>query len=125
MFARIKQPQPVRELFAGMLREWSQSQQKNSRTQTAELQRQLPSLREQRNRLLNLRLLDEIETETFSAKGTELRDRIAALTLQLQSADRGWAEQAEMATKKCLNFRNLLQSDGLAPIAPPNAKSCK
>ncbi len=49
--------------------------------------------------MLNLRLLEEIEADTFAAKNTELRDKVAQLTLQLESADRGRAENAEMATR--------------------------
>ena len=49
--------------------------------------------------MLNLRLMEEIEADTFAAKNTELRDKIAQLTLQLESADRGRAEQTETAIK--------------------------
>ena len=34
-------------------------------------------MRVQQDRLLNLRLLDEIEADTFASKNTELRDRLA------------------------------------------------
>ena len=56
-------------------------------------------LRDQQDRLLNLRLLEEIEPDTFARKNTELRDRIAALTLQLESAHRGRDERADMAQR--------------------------
>ena len=42
----------------------------------------------QRDRGLNLRLLGEIEPATYSAKATELRDRVARLKLQLDACDR-------------------------------------
>jgi hypothetical protein len=59
----------------------------------------LTLLREQQDRLLNLRLLDEIDADTFAAKNTNLRDRIAALSLQRDAADRGREEQADLAIK--------------------------
>jgi hypothetical protein len=49
--------------------------------------------REQEDRLLNLRLLDETNADTFARKRTELRDRIANLTLQLESDNRGREER--------------------------------
>ena len=36
------------------------------------------ALRAQQDRLLNLRLLEEIDADTFARKGTEMRDRISA-----------------------------------------------
>jgi hypothetical protein len=63
------------------------------------LQRQLTSLRNQQDRLLNLRLVDEIDESTFASKNTGLRDRIATCKLQVDAADRGQDEQAELALK--------------------------
>lgn len=99
LFGRLRQPEQVREWFGRMLRLLAQDQQKVSRAEAAELQRQLSSLREQEDRLLNLRLLDEITADTFARKQTELRDRIANLRLQLESADRGREEQADLAIR--------------------------
>jgi hypothetical protein len=45
-------------------------------------------VKQQKDRLLNLLLLDEIEQETFAAKHTELRDRKAALLLQIEGSGR-------------------------------------
>lgn len=42
----------------------------------------------QQDRLLNLRLLDEIYGDTFASKSTELRDRIAAASLRVEAAKR-------------------------------------
>lgn len=47
-----------------------------SRQNMDDVQRQLTLLRQQQDQLLNLRLLQEIDCETFSRKGIELRDRI-------------------------------------------------
>jgi len=73
--------------------------QKQDEKQAAEINRQLTSLRDQKDRLLNLRLMDKIDEETFAAKNTELRDRIAQLTLQLDADDQSRAEQGELALK--------------------------
>ena len=99
ILARIKQPQPVQEWFVRMLRLWTQEHQRAARSRADELQRELTNLRGQQDRLLNLRLLDEINADTFTAKHTDLRDRIAALTVQLEAADRGRDEQADLAEK--------------------------
>lgn len=99
VLAKMKQPEPVCDWFARTLRAWAQDQQKHSRSRTDDVQRQLTMLRSQQDRLLNLRLLEEIEADTFAAKNTELRDRIAAMTLELEAADRGRDEQADLAQK--------------------------
>jgi site-specific DNA recombinase len=56
-------------------------------------------MRDQQDRLHSLRLLDEIETDPFSHKITELRDRIANVPLKLKAADRSRAEQADTAIR--------------------------
>jgi len=99
LFARIRQPEPVREWFQKMLRLWINDQQRASRSTADDIQRELTGLRDQQDRLLNLRLMNEIEAETFARKNTELRDRIAGLTLQLESAHRGRDELADLAQK--------------------------
>jgi site-specific DNA recombinase len=99
LFARIKQPEPVRDWFQTTMRAWMQDQQQESRSTADDIQRELSGLRDQQDRLLNLRLLGEIEADTFGRKNVELRDRIANLTLQLESTHRGRDENAEMAQK--------------------------
>ena len=47
------------------------------------LQRQLTLLINQRDRLVNLLIAEGIDQETHARKGTELRDKIALLKLQL------------------------------------------
>ena len=56
-------------------------------------------MRKQKDQLRNLRLLQEIDAETFAAKDTEFRDRIAALTLELEAADRASDEHANFVQK--------------------------
>ena len=55
--------------------------------------------RAQQAKLLNLRLLDEIDADSFAAKNTELRDRIATLSTQMDATDRNREEQADLALK--------------------------
>ena len=69
------------------------------RANADDIQQELSGLRDQQDRLLNLRLLGEIEAKTFGRKNTELRDRIANLTLQLESTHRGRDERVELAKK--------------------------
>jgi site-specific DNA recombinase len=99
VFKSIEQPDQVRDWFNNALRAWSKNERGQSHEQIQQLQRELTQLRQQQDRLLNLRLLEEIGTDTFAAKSTELRDRVAQLTLQLEAADRDRGEQGELAVK--------------------------
>src|SRR4051812_43783697 len=56
-------------------------------------------LRQQEDVLLNMRLLGEIEPEAYSAKATELRDRVAKLKLRFDACDRGSDETGDFASK--------------------------
>jgi site-specific DNA recombinase len=87
----------TRHWFARVLREKTRSNQEADRERITDLNRQLTLLRRQQDQLLNMRLLDEIDQDTFAAKGTKLRDRIAQLTLEVGACDRGRAESGEIA----------------------------
>jgi hypothetical protein len=56
-------------------------------SRVADLNRQLNSPRQQRDRLLNLRLLDEIDESKFAAKSMEVPDRISRLSLNIETCD--------------------------------------
>lgn len=99
VFRAIRQPEEVRDWFATALREWSKHERGESAEKNQQLQRELAQLRQQEDRLLNLRLLDEINSETFGRKSTELRDRIAETTLLMEAENRNRGEQAELAIK--------------------------
>lgn len=100
LFDKLRiQDDKTRHWFARVLRERTRGQQQANQEQLAELNRQLTMLRKQQDQLLNLRLLEEIDQDTFAAKGTELRDRIAQLSIQVDSHDRSRAEQGEIALK--------------------------
>ncbi len=76
----------VREWFAMVLRSKTRDSQEQSRTLRDDLQRQLSSILEQQDRLINLRLLEEIDNLTFARKLRELRDREADLKLKIEVA---------------------------------------
>ncbi len=89
----------VRDWFRAVLASQTKDSQVDSRAQRSELQRQESLIVAQQDRLLNLRINDQIDQETFAAKHTELRDRLASMKLQLDSLDRTHDENAELASK--------------------------
>ena len=89
----------VREWFRQVLRSQTADAQADSRAQRSELKRQESLLVGQQDRLLNLRIDDQIDQETFAAKQMELRNRIAKLKLQLEVLDRSHDETADLAVK--------------------------
>lgn len=89
----------VREWFVAQLRVRTKYEQDDARLKAEEIQRQLSLLRQQQDRLLNLRLMGEIDERTMAEKGTELRDRVAMFKLQLDACDLGREENAEIAVK--------------------------
>jgi site-specific DNA recombinase len=97
----------VREWFAAQLRVRTQYEQDDARLKAEEIQRQLSLLRQQQTRLLNLRLLEEIDQNTMAEKGMELRDREAKLKLQLDACDLGRHENGEIAIKAFELSQNL------------------
>ncbi len=92
-------PEDVAEWVSRILRARVQDRQKGAREKAAAIQKQMDGLRGQEDRLLNMRLLGEIEGDTYAAKSTELRDRVSALKLQLDACDRGSDENADLAAK--------------------------
>lgn len=100
LFRRIRiDDEQLRDWFRAVIRAKSQDAMRTDEEKIAQLNRQLTSARQQQDRLLNLRLLDEIDGSTFAAKSQELRDRIARLGLELEAFDRDRAELAELAEK--------------------------
>jgi hypothetical protein len=77
----------------------SRDAQADSPAQRAELTRQESLLTQQQDRLLNMRLSDDIDQELFAKKHTELRDRLVSIKLQIDVLDRSHDETAELATK--------------------------
>ena len=89
----------VRDWFRRVLQAKTRKGQKHNAEHRVELTRQLTVLQNQQDRLLNLRLLEEIDESTFAAKNTEFRDRIAQVKLQLEACDRRRTEHGEIALK--------------------------
>jgi len=89
----------VRDWVHRVLRARTREEQDQTREQDSELHRQLSMVKSQRDRLLNLRLLEEIEAETYAAKDTELRDRAAQTKLQIDALERNHDENSDIALK--------------------------
>lgn len=71
------------------------------------MNRQLSLVIQHHNQLVNMRLNEEINSDTYAAKATELRDREAMLKLQLDACDLGRHETAEIAVKAFELSQNL------------------
>ena len=100
LFHRLRiEDDNVRDWFRRVLQAKTRKRQKHSAEHRVELNRQLAVLQNQQDRLLNLRLLEEIDEDTFAVKNTEFRDRIAQAKLQLETCDRRRAENGEIALK--------------------------
>ena len=89
----------VRDWFRAVLASKTKDAQADTRAQRAELQRQETLIAAQQDRLLNLRIDDQIDETTFNRKQTEMRDRLASIKLQLDVLDRSRDENAEITSK--------------------------
>jgi site-specific DNA recombinase len=100
VFDKMKvEDEGVRDWFRLVLASQTRDAQAESFAQRGELQRQETLLVQQQDRLLNMRLSEDIDQETFARKHTELRDRLASIKLQLDVVDRSHDETAELAAK--------------------------
>lgn len=100
LFGRMRISDPaVQDWFRAVLAAQTRDAQADTRAQRDELQRQASLLVAQQDRLLNLRLSEDVDQDTFARKHTELRDRLASIKLQLDVLDRSHDETAELAAK--------------------------
>jgi site-specific DNA recombinase len=100
LFDRMRiESDDVRDWFRTVLVSKTKDDQQESLAKRSELQRQSALLVAQQDRLLNLRIDDQIDQDTFAQKQTELRDRLAGIKLQLDAVDRTHDETAEIAVK--------------------------
>lgn len=100
LFGRMKiEDESVADWFRAVLRSQSKDAQAESLAQHLELTRQHSLSLQQQSRLLDLRLADQIDEDTFASKQTELRDRIASLKVQIDSVTRSRDELTELALK--------------------------
>lgn len=88
-----------RDLFREQLRQATNWDQRSSAQKAKQLQDELIAVRDQQDRLLNLRMLEEIDADTFASKNRDLRDRTAELQLEIESSDRGRNETIDIAVK--------------------------
>jgi alkylated DNA nucleotide flippase Atl1 len=114
----------VRDWFRVVLASQTRDSQAESLSQRAERQRQETLLVQQQNRLLNLRLAEDIDQEMFARKHTKIRDRLASIKLQLDVLDRSHDETAELATK-VFELSQTLRQQWLPPTMLQSVESSK
>ena len=89
----------VRDWIVSVLRAKSKVAEKAAASEREGFQRELESVRKQKERLLNLRLLDEIGADTFAQKQADLRTAEGRLQAKLEGCGRQQSERAELAVK--------------------------
>jgi len=100
LFDKMKmQDELTRDLIAHALRERVKGHQQAERKRLRELLKQQELIQDQRDELVNLRLLGEIEQSTFSRKQTEFRDQEAEIVLRLEGMGRQQSDHADLAVK--------------------------
>ena len=87
------------DLFREQLRQATNWDQDGDISKAAQLQEELTAVRQQQKQLLNLRMLEEIDADTFASTGRDLRDREAELKLEIDASDRGRHEIIDIAVK--------------------------
>jgi len=100
LFDRIKIQDPkVRDWFVAVLRSKTRADGKASLEQRKELQRQVTRAMNRQQRLVDMRLEEEIDEETFADKRLDIADHISDLKLNLEALDRGRDEMTDLALK--------------------------
>lgn len=100
MFQSIKVEDPkIQKWIIKILQAKTKSKQKVGRNDQAELMKQRTKLIEQRDRLLNLRMVEEIDAKTYARKDEELRDKQAEVNAKIEGGERLQSENAEIALK--------------------------
>jgi hypothetical protein len=100
MFRTLKvKDENVHKWIIKVLQAKTRSRQKVDVERLNNLKRQLSKLQQQRDRLLNLRVMDEIDKDTYAKKDTELRDRYSEVTEMLEGFDRQKSENSDIALK--------------------------
>ncbi|MFO8008980.1 MAG: recombinase family protein, partial [Candidatus Brocadiia bacterium] len=118
MFQGLKiEDAKVRRWIAKALRAKTKKTQRAGVRRHERTERQLVEVRRQKDRLLDMRLLDDIDRETFAAKHRELRDREAKLTLQIEAQGRQQSEHADLAAKVFELSQTLAETWDTADVA--------
>jgi hypothetical protein len=89
----------VRDWVRAVLQSQTKDFLADSLAQRAEIQRQMTLAVQQQNRIVDMRINQEIDADIFAGKQTELRDRLAGLKLQLDVIDRSHDEMCDQAVK--------------------------
>jgi DNA invertase Pin-like site-specific DNA recombinase len=89
----------VREWFRAVLASQTRDAQVDALSQREELTRQESLIVVRQDRLLNMRINEEVDEAMFARKHTEMRDQLAKIKLQLDVLDRSRDESAELAVK--------------------------
>lgn len=89
----------VRQWFLKVLRAKAKDVQKTNVQEQERIQTQLTRIRQQQERLLNMRLAEEVDAETFGRKNVELRQESDRLKLLLEVNDKSRAEYGDIAIK--------------------------
>jgi len=100
LFGRMRiDDEKLRTWIVSVLRAKSKKAEQTADAERQTLQRELEGVRMQKQRLLDLRLLDEIEADTFAAKQNELRAKETRLLTKLEGCGRQQSERGELAVK--------------------------
>lgn len=100
IFAKMRiEDEEVRDWFRMVLASQTKDSQAESKAQRAELSRQESLLIAQQDKLLDMRLREDIDQDTYAAKQTQLRDRLASIKLQRDALDRSHDEVADLASR--------------------------
>lgn len=100
LFGRMRiDDEKLRTWIVSVLRAKSKKAEQTADAERQTLQSELEAVRKQKQRLLDLRLLDEIEADTFAAKQNELRAKETRLLTKLEGCGRQQSERGELAVK--------------------------
>ncbi len=107
----------VRKWIVRLLRERTRRRQNNEAERFEDLKRQMTEINKKQDRLLSLRLMDEIDEETFAKKSTELRDQYAHAKLLIDAHGRQRDEKTDLAVKVFELSQSLAEKWDSADIA--------
>ena len=100
LFGKMRiENESVRGWIVEVLRARGQDVQQQASQESATIAKELAQVRQQAERLLTLRLMDEITPETFRSKSEELRAKESRLALRLEGQGRQQAERIDLAVK--------------------------
>lgn len=103
---RIKDDE-FRSWFQKVLRARAMDDQQTTRDRIDALNAQLRRVREQLDRLIDLRVSNEIDAETFGEKQKALKEQEVELRLEIEADDKGRHEMADLAVKAFELSQNL------------------